>query len=252
MPAAAERLVVVPRDPGPLRDVADQRGGDDLDLVIDELFGETTDEGPGLFDVALLVGGVGLVVWSIATDAQGLAFPLGVLLAVLGLALPARSVVRAGQRRTQERATRRALRRGYALDVSDPLTSALATAYILVVTRLAEQPERTARPILEAAHQAMVEVATLLDGRPPTAPAEIAYVERRCRAIRETAAELALVARRRARHGSTVDAEEAAIRTNRADALARAREELAEGSGIGSIDQLEAVRSQLREERTHD
>jgi hypothetical protein len=251
-PPAAARLVVVPRHPGPLRDVADRAPGDDLDLAIEELFGETTDEGPGLFDVALLVTGLGLVAWSIATDARGLPFPLGVLLTILGLALPARSVVRAGQRRSRERTVRRALRGGYALDISDPLTSSLAAAYASLVGRLDEQPERTARPTLEAAHLAMVEVATLLDGGRPTGPAEIAYVERRRKALRDTAAELIRVARHGAVLGSTLDAQALAARTDRAEALARARDELADQSGIGSIGELDAIRAQLRRERTDD
>ena len=247
-PAAAEGLAVVPRQPGPLRDIAGRGVGDDLDLAINELFGETTDEGPGLFDVALLVAGAGLVAWSIATDAQGLAFPLGVVLAILGLALPARSVVRAGQRGTRKRTFRRASRDGYVLDVSDPLTASLAGAYGRVVVWVDGQPERAARATLEAAHLAMVEVATLLDGRRPTAPAEIRYVERRRDALRDTAAALVFAARRPTTLGSALAGQDRARQTDRAEALARAREELAAGSGIGSIDQLEAARARLRED----
>ena len=62
--ASPERqIVVVPRTPGFLRllDDAGAARGDDLDVMIDEVFGPSTDEGPGLFDVVLVLGGLALV-----------------------------------------------------------------------------------------------------------------------------------------------------------------------------------------------
>jgi hypothetical protein len=58
------RLVVVPKRPGPLLDIPTQtpRQRDDLDELLDDSFGEPTREGPGLFDIALILTGVALAV----------------------------------------------------------------------------------------------------------------------------------------------------------------------------------------------
>jgi hypothetical protein len=95
--APERQIVVVPRTPGPLR-VLDDAGaakGDELDVMIDEVFGPSTDEGPGLFDVVLVVGGLALVAWSWLSGGAGPWFIIGITAIVLGIALPARSIVRA-------------------------------------------------------------------------------------------------------------------------------------------------------------
>jgi hypothetical protein len=90
------QLVVVPTTPGPLRpvDAARRPDGDGLDEIIDEMFGPSTDEGPGLFDLALIAIGIGLVAWSWISGGGGPWFVIGIVVLVLGIALPACSVVR--------------------------------------------------------------------------------------------------------------------------------------------------------------
>jgi len=125
------QIVVVPRTPGPLR-VLDDAGaarGDDLDMMIDEVFGPSTDEGPGLFDVVLVVGGIALVAWSWVSGGAGPWFIIGITAIVLGVALPARSIVRATREQRIVRRQRRVLRTGHALDASDATVGALVGSY---------------------------------------------------------------------------------------------------------------------------
>lgn len=243
------RIAIVPSHLGPLRDLSDEARGNDVDKAMDELFGETTDERPGPFDLFLLASGVGLIGWAVAMNASGPALPLGVIALVLGLALPARSLVRAGRARRRARTQRRALRDGYPLDIGHEATAALARAHTRLIEIAGTDPGRVETGALEAAHLAVVEVATLLDGAPPVAPAEIAYVAARTQAIRDTTSQLVRIQRIRSRLAATDEEETFEARARRAAALTQAREELSGAFGMGSIDQLEAVQDLLRRER---
>jgi hypothetical protein len=254
-PGASEdaELVVVPRQPGQLAPLGGgDRPKDELDELVDDMFGESTDEGPGIFDLVLLGLGAAITVWSFVSDAGTGWTALGVVLIVLGLALPARSVLRAYRSRSARRKRRRATERGYLLDTSAPSTGTLVDAY----ERLSEVADGSASPLARqtvmAAHGALVEVATLLDGTPPVTDAEVAYVEKRAVAIRDTTARLIRADRTYARaRGATARTDEdetMAGRRRRADAVTRAREELESTHGMSSVDQLEALNDVLQRE----
>ena len=90
----ARRMVIVPRRPGLLRpyEVAQQRPRDELDDFIDDLFGDTTDEKPGPFDVGLVVVGLGLAAWGVIFGGPAVALWLGI--AAIVLAWPYRCALR--------------------------------------------------------------------------------------------------------------------------------------------------------------
>jgi hypothetical protein len=245
--AQEHQLLVVPRSPGPLRPLERAvEPADELDEIIDEVFGPTTDEGPGLFDVALVIGGIALVALSWISGGGGPWFAIGISAIILGIALPARSVIRAARDRRMGARKRRALKSGYALDVSDAGVAALAGSYD-ALRHAAGLPGESAGPVaIEAGHAAVLEVVSLLGGRSPLTEEEREYVERRTRAIRDLTAQLVKAnrARERARLRDQIDATEPA--RARASAVARAREELEATTGLGAVDELERLRAQLR------
>ena len=243
-------LVVVPSSPGPLRSLAPtERPADDLDHLIDDLFGPTPEERPGVFDVGLIVAGIGLLAWGVISTSGG-ALVLGLMAIVLGLALPGRAALRRVRDRRRRRTQRHIIGDGTLLDVSNPVTAALAAAYSQLVDA-ARDPEMGGDSAITAAHLALVEVATLLEGRPPD-EGERAYVDRRTEAIDETREALvAAAAASRERRSIEPSPDETAARIWAAARL-RAREELESVHRVGSVDLLASVREGLREERGHD
>lgn len=246
--APLERFVVVPRTAGPLTDPdAGRRPGDDLDEIVDEMFGETTDEGPGPLDLILFLGGLALVVWAVATRASGLAFWTGVVALLLGLALPARSIVRAIGRRGVQRQRRRIIGHGYPIDVSHPATAALVHAYDELLKITTVSGSRLADDAIIAAHLALVEAASLLAGSAPVADAEVDYVEKRTLAIRDITAQL-VRARRASRLSTTETDAVTEDRRRRATAVTEARVELESATHLGSLDQLQTLTTQIEHE----
>ena len=246
---AIGHLVVVPRTTGPLTDVdATGRSADELDAAIDEVFGETTDERPGSFDAALVVGGGSVAAWALLTSAQGPLLFLGIVTALLGVALPARSLARAGRRRRQMSKRRRAIGDGLPLDATHPATEALVAAYASCLQAAGEPGVPHADEAADAAHLAVVEVASLLAGRRPVAAAETEYVEKRTKAIRHLTLQL-----QRA-HRTWVEARmDTSIHATPADrqwatAVTQAREELESTTGLGSLDRLSGVGASLERE----
>jgi fumarate reductase subunit D len=236
--------------PGPLRFVEPngRRPPDELDEAIDELFGDTTDERPGAFDLGLIVGGIGLTAWSLLGDGGGFTAVVGVVLLMLGVALPARAVVRAVRRRRGVRRRRRAVATGYPLDASGSTNAALVDAYTALVAALARPDVGVGADALDAAHLAMVESATLLDGASPSAPSEIDYVRRRTEAIRALTADLLAADRDRQDREATAAAGVTDARLDRAAALISARDELESVDRLGSLDRLQGLRAALEPE----
>lgn len=244
-------LVVVPRQAGPLEPLEGPTGrGDGLDAFVDDMFGESTQEGPGAFDLVLLAGGSAMAAWAWLTGAGGFWVFVGIALVVLGLALPARSALHTYREGSARRARRRAAERGYLLDTTSESTAALVSRYEELLERAAVSGSPLADRTVDAAHGAVVEVATLLDGRPPITDAEIGYVEKRARAIRETAKQLRRTEAEDGgdRSSGTADDETIAARRRRADALIRAREELESTHGMGSVEELDTLHDLLRRE----
>ena len=245
--ARVRRLVLVPRSAGPLRPLDARRGrtGDDLDILIDEVFGPSTDEGPGPFDVVLVVGGLLLVGWSWLTGGSGPWIAVGVGMIVLGVALPARSAVRAARARRVARREERALGTGLALDVADPSVGTLAGSYDALVHAAGLPGVTNGREVIAAGHAAVLEVASLLGGRPPLTDEERAYVDRRTLAIRDLTAQLSRTYRvwRRGRQLEQQDATQEA--RDRAAAVANARAELEATTGTGAVEELARLRADL-------
>jgi hypothetical protein len=246
--APIRQLVVVPRVPGPLRRLDDDPDGerDEIAQAIDEVFGPSTDEGPGLFDALLILVGIALVAWSWLSEGTGPWFGIGITAIVLGVALPARSLLRAARSRRIARREARVLRAGRALDTSDASVGTLAGSYDALL-HAAALPGTSAGPgAIAAGHAALLEVVSLLHGRPPLTEEELAYVDRRTEAVRDLT--VALVAANRRWHrivlqdweDSTADAR------RRAAAVVRAREELESKTGVGAVEELQRLEAELR------
>lgn len=250
MPARTPLLVLVPRDPGPVAKLRRHGVGprDDLDGLVDDLFGPVTDERPGAFDAALLVLGASLLAWAILTRASGFPLFLAIAAMILGLALPARTLVRAFRRRAAARNQRSAARRGYLLDISHPATAALVAAHAELLEAGALPGSAYSDRAIEAGHLALVEVASLLVGSPPTAGAQVHYIDRRLRAIETLTRQL------RASHQALLagQAAEAARQARRAHlretAITEAREELQAADHFGSLDQAGRLTARLEKE----
>jgi len=240
---AIRHLVVVPRTVGPLidADAATGRTADDLDTAIDEMFGETTDEKPGPLDAVLLVGGVGVSAWAILISAQGPLLFIGLAMALLGIALPARSVARASRGRRRTATRRRAIGDGFPLDASEPTIKALCHAYDACLQAAAPAGLPHAPEAVDAAHLAMLEVGSLLGGGQPVADAEREYIQKRTKAIRRMT--VALERANRARVETDMDASihRTPADRERATAVTEAREELEATTGLGSLARLSAT-----------
>jgi hypothetical protein len=215
---------------------------------VDDIFGAPTDERPGTFDAALLVLGAGLLAWAILTRATGFPLVLAIAAMILGLALPARSLVRAYRRRAAARQQRSVTKRGYLLDISHPVTAALVAAYAQLLEVGGLPGSAYSGRALEAGHLALVEVASLLPGIVPTAEAQVQYVDKRLQAI-ETLTHQLVAAQRSWLAGRAAEAAREARRARlRETAVTEAREELQAADRFGSLEQLGRLTTRLREE----
>lgn len=181
----ARQLVLVPRDVGHLVRFGPGSGGspDELDEFVDDVFGPSTDERPGPFDLVLVIAGVIVLGWALLTGAAAWIAVGAVVAIVLGLALPGRAVVRRYRGVAENRRLRAASRRGYLLDVSARPTMELVRAYEDLETFAGLPGSIYGGRALDAAHAALVEAASLLDGAPPRVAAQDAYLEKRTEAI---------------------------------------------------------------------
>ena len=227
--AGDEALVIVPPTPGRLvRPSEVGRRRDDLDELIDELLPDTA-EGPGLVDAGLLVGGLAVLGWSIVGDPPDMATAAGIVSVGLGCVLP----MRAGWRRVARRRETRLLKTGTPLRTSHPLLGRLVAAYEALDGRRAAPAAAVA-----AAHGALLEVASLLDGRAPASERERAYVEARTTAVEEL-----LTAVRE------LEASEVAGETGPAvppDLVVEAREELDALGRTGTLSRLDDLTEEVR------
>jgi len=244
---AIGHLVVVPRTTGPLVDVdAAQTGAaDELDAAIDELFGEPSDGSAGPVDAALVLGGIGLAGWSLLGGAPAVVLAAGVGAALLGLALPAHALATTARSRRRASARGRAIGEGLALDASDATVRSLIDAYGACLAATTAPGLPYARDAADAAHLAVVEVASLLGGGRPVAEAEVEYVQRRTEAIGQLTQRLRRSHRQRVEARLDASIHRAPADDGRATALTQARVELETATGLGSLDRLEAVRTTI-------
>ena len=248
--ARAGTVVIVPRRPGPLRVLGTDatRQPDELDALIDELFGATTDERPGLFDVGLVVVGALLMGWALLTPAAGLALPIGVASLILGLALPARALVRRGRGRRQTRRERHAIGDGTVLDTSHPAAARLVGAYESLVQAARLPGVRTGPEAVAGGHLALSEAASLLAGRAPSAPEQVRYVLDRRDAIRDLTRQLQRVHEAWQELAADRESTDLAELAARQSAIAAAREQLEAATGLGSLPELQSLTERLRQE----
>lgn len=181
----------MPRAPGPLVRLdlpRRERDRDDLDEIIDDLFPET-DERPAWFDVGLVAFGAGLAGWALAASGPGWALVVGLAGLALGAILPVRWLWRRAGRLRSSRRRGALLAAGVAVRVDDPGPARLVRAYDELVAATggagAGPTAWTADPARLAAHGALLEVATLLAGRPVSSGAEREYVTARAAAIED-------------------------------------------------------------------
>lgn len=190
--AARRSILVVPRAPGPLVDPdppRDERPTDEVDEFFDDLFGVDDSAVAGLLDVALVGGGLALVVWSLVDVHSNGLIVLGGVLVLLGVVLPVRNLWRRWQHHRAERRRAALVKGALVLDVGHPLTRALVAAYEELASEAVAAGAR-ASDVLTAAHLALTETCALLEGRVPSTSAEEAYVERRIHAMDDLTAAL--------------------------------------------------------------
>jgi hypothetical protein len=226
----SDSFVVVPRVPGPLVRLAEGgavRHRDGLDDLIDELLPDTS-EGPGAVDATLIAGGGALLGWGALGSPPAAATVAGAVAFGLGCILPARAAWRAlsGRRRARRRAA--LLAGGAPLRVDDPVLARLAAGYEALDAMPATTAEAQA-----AAHGALLEVASLLSGRPPASDRERTYVEERAAAVE------ALV-------DALEDAHPAQLGSVHPDLVVEAREELDALAGTSALSRLGDVTAEVR------
>ena len=237
-------FVVVPHRPGPVISLdtsRSQRGRDDLDELIDDLFPDV-EERPGWFDAALVVVGAVLFAWGWIAEAPGVVTLLGVLALALGCILPIRAAWRRAQHRRERRRREGLLERGVPIDVSSSAASALVGAYEDLLTIAGRSGAEFGDPAISAAHDALLEVASLLKGRPPTSERELGYVDKRANTVAELVDALRELPVRPGPTGedpSSVDP----------DALIEAREELDQIAPFNSVTRLEELIAEARIQR---
>jgi hypothetical protein len=225
MATGDDELVVVPETLGPvvaMTAVGARRAPDDVDDLIDELFGASDARGPGAADAVLL--GSGVLVTGLAL---ALAWPTwlvvaGILTALLGAILPVRALwhrVVSGRVAARRRALAAT---GTVLSVADADVARMVETHDRLARRDGgERDQRAAR----IAHDALVEVAVLLDGRLVPLPEERGYVTARSEALDRLEAAL-----------------DEAVRSARGDDAARARiEALDEVDRIGGTSSIAAA-----------
>jgi hypothetical protein len=222
-------LLVVPHRPGPLIELPPERRRDEIDDVLDELFGEAPRDAPGAFDVVLVAGGAALAVAALVAGLPAWLLGLGVVCAAFGLILPLHHVWTRIVRARSLRRVREVMGQGTLLDAAHSETRRLTRAYRRVERSAADG---LAGDALESAHLALLEVAGLLRGRPPESPAEREYIAERAAAIARLADTLA---RPSAAEVTEPPIDEDALR----DSAVQALRDLDERTGSGSLTRME-------------
>lgn len=201
---------------------------DGLDDLIDELLPDT-DEGPGPLDAALVAGGAVVVGWSVVGSPPVAATVAGVAALGLGCILP----VRSGWRWLAGRRRRAVAGRGLPLRTDDPALARLAAAYAAL-----DGLPATTEAARAAAHGAVLEVASLLDGRTPASDGEDRYVAARVTAVQELVEALRTLGA-----GPAPGADAPAVAP---DLVVEAREELDALGGVSALSRLDDVTAEIR------
>lgn len=227
-PASA---VVVPVRPGPVVELRGlTRTRDEVDDVLDEVFGTPDDRGPGPVDALLVAGGLAALVAGLAGAAGTVVVVGGVAALALGSVLPIRSVSRRLGAMRRGRRVRALIGDGLVLRTDHPSVRALLAAEAAV--RSARVAPATFQRSNTIAHAAVYEVASLLAGRSPATDDEVAYVDERARALRSLADAL-------------TDPQAGDDDADRRRSLVEARREVERIDGASSVTDAERLRMEL-------
>ena len=183
-------VIAVPVRPGPLVPLDHaERARDEVDDLLDEMFGAPDDGGPSPFDLVLLAGGVAALIAGLMASATWLVV-CGVLAAALGSVLPLRSAWRRLERRRRSGRLQALVGDGALLRTDHPAIAQLVDVHarLLELSRGMTPDVRTG--VGGVAHAALWEVATLLELRHPVDEAELDYVTARTTALGELAGAL--------------------------------------------------------------
>jgi hypothetical protein len=184
--------VIVPARPGPpvrLRDL--ERGRDEIDELLDDVFGEPDDRGPGAVDATLVVGGLGAIIGGQAASLSTVVTVCGAAAVALGAVLPLRSLWRSvGSARRASR-LQALLGDGVLLRTDHPSIEQLLAAHQRLLSVTAPLATAPRARVHDVAHAALLEVASLLGGHPPSAEVEVDYVAARTHALEDLAATVA-------------------------------------------------------------
>ena len=236
-------IVVVPHALGPLVSLDDEpsHDRDDLDELIDELLPDV-DARPGWFDAGLIAVGAGLLAWAIVGNPPTIVLVLGIISVAIGGILPIRTAWRRSRQRLRQHRRDALLAKGVPMDVSSPTTRRLARAYNTLVALGDDRDVDT--PAMGAAHGAVLEAASLLNGRAPTSEREHEYVEKRAIAV-----EVLVAALREAAPADSTPGLDVPVLDS--DAVIAAREELDQLTGFNAVSRLDELAQELKHRR-HD
>ena len=187
-----DAAVIVPGRPGPLVRLRDlERGRDEIDELLDDVFGEPDDRGPGPVDAVLFVGGIGAIVGGQAASLSAAVTVGGAAAVALGVVLPLRSVWRRLGSARRSRRLQSLLGDGVLLRTDHPSIEQLLAAHQRLLSVSAPLGSAPSARVHEVAHAALLEVASLLGGRRPGAQVEVDYAAARARALEDLAATVA-------------------------------------------------------------
>jgi hypothetical protein len=183
--------VVVPVSPGPVVHVRNlERGRDDIDELLDEVFGEPDGRGPGATDAVLVAGGLGAIVAGQVASLSSLVTLVGVAAVGLGAVLPVQALWRRGAAARRFHRLQSMLGDGMLLRTDHSAIEQFLAVHgrlLVAAEPLAPAPKRQ---VCNVAHGALLEVASLLGGRALIAQEELSYVVARRQALADLTATL--------------------------------------------------------------
>jgi hypothetical protein len=184
--------VIVPVRPGPLVRLGDlERGRDEVEELLDDLFGPPDDRGPSPADAVLVLGGLGAIIGGQVASLPTIVTVCGAAAVALGAVLPLRSLWRNLTSARRARRLQSLLGDGVLLRTDHASVEQLFAAHHRLSSLTATLAPAPRARVQAVAHAALLEVASLLGGRVPGAEEEIDYVSARTRALENLVATLA-------------------------------------------------------------
>ncbi len=178
-------LVVVPAKPGPLLPLAQvDRNRSEVDEILDDLFGDVDDDGPGTTDAVLLAGGAAAIVASQVVALPAIVLFGGFAGVGLGSVLPIRSGLRRLKGKRRDSKIQSLIGDGRLLNKRPAPIKELVAAHQQAIAMSDDLPEFQQIRVRNAAHGLVTEVAMLLDGHELSTDAEDRYATDRLDSLR--------------------------------------------------------------------